>query len=305
MAKAGLLYVGTDDGVLVLSNPGGAGRWLQVGHELRSCAVRALQPAADNPLLATAAVVTEGLHRTSTGGQNWNKVLDLDVFVIASHPSAPKTMYIGAEGGDVYRSHNQGIIWEQCPQGDHPANSQITALLVAPDDADKLYLAIEGSGLWSSPDQGTNWEPRARGLPPRVTAVVASQNIPGRLFASAEQIFYRSDTGDKDWAQFPLPGSSEASVLALLPGQEETLLTAVADAIVRSTDQGETWHQTNSDTPWEGAITAISPASYHIDTAFAGTDQGQIAISSDRGRNWKLLKSGLPPIRAIAAERLA
>jgi photosystem II stability/assembly factor-like uncharacterized protein len=307
MAKAGLLYVGSDDGVLVLSNPAGVGRWLKAGQELRGCLVRALQPAARNALRVTAAAATEGLFRTDDGGQTWHKALDLDVFAIAGHPKTAETIYIGAEGGDVYRSQNEGVVWEQCPQGDHPADVLVTGLLVAPENPDKLYLALEGSGLWSSADRGTTWEPRARGLPPHVSALAASPSQPGRLFASAEGVFYRSDSGDTSWAQFPLPDSSpsQGSALAALAGNQEVLLTTSASGILRSTDQGETWQPTRAEMPWEGAVNVLSPASYHPDTVFAGTRGGQLALSSDRGRTWQLIASGLPAIYSLAAIRLA
>jgi photosystem II stability/assembly factor-like uncharacterized protein len=307
MAKAGLLYVGTDDGVLVLSNPAGVGRWLRAGHGLRGCLIRALHPSARDARRITAAAATEGLHRSDDGGQSWHKALDLDVFAIASHPSTPETLYIGAEGGDVYRSQNEGVIWEQCPQGAHPNDVLVTALLIAPENPDKLYLALEGGGLWSSSNRGAEWEPRARGLPPRVTALAASPAIPGRLFASAEGMFYRSDSGDTNWAQFPLPDSSagQGSALALLPGQAPVLLTTSASGILRSVDQGETWEATSAEEPWSGAVSVISPAGYHPDTAFAGTLGGQIVISSDRGRSWQPIFAGLPPIQSIASIRLA
>ena len=55
---------------------------------------------------------------------------------------------------------------------------------------------------------------------------------------------------------------------------------------------------------WGGAITVIVPVGYHIDTAFAGSMNGRLATSTDRGRTWQLLKQDLPAIRGIAAARL-
>ncbi|HMP41049.1 MAG TPA: hypothetical protein PKA05_11760 [Roseiflexaceae bacterium] len=55
MAKAGLLFIGTDDGIILLSNPGTAGRWLRVGHELRGRAVHGIWVRHDDPRLVVAA----------------------------------------------------------------------------------------------------------------------------------------------------------------------------------------------------------------------------------------------------------
>lgn len=57
--------------------------------------------------------------------------------------------------------------------------------------------------------------------------------------------------------------------------------------------------------PWAGAATVVVASGYHIDTAFAGSEGGQVAISTDRGRTWEVLKRGLAPVRTIAAARLA
>lgn len=306
MAKAGLLYVGTDDGVLVFSNPAGVGRWLPAGHSLKGYSIRALLAAPSNPLRLTAAASNEGLQRSDDGAQSWHKVLDLDVYAIVSHPEGPGTKYIAAEGGDIYRSENEGMIWEQCPQGEHPAGVPITALLVAPENPRLLYLALEGAGLWSSSDGGSTWEERSRGLPPHVTAVAASTITPGRLFANAGGTFYHSERGS-GWEPVALPGGPPPteSALAVLPGKEEVLLATAGTTLLRSADTGASWQEVASEAPWQGNITVICPASYHIDTAFAGTDGGQIAISSDRGRTWQTIVQGRPAIRSMAAVRLA
>ncbi|MEN9935534.1 MAG: hypothetical protein RLZZ387_2113 [Chloroflexota bacterium] len=180
MAKAGLLFVGTDDGVVLFSNPGAVGRWLRVGHELRGKAVGAVWARPDNPLLVLAACGPDGLWRSADGGQSWAQTLET--------PSIP-----------------------------------------------------------------------------------------------------RSGIGD---------------TFAVLGGNEPTLLAA-SSGLYRSPDNGATWQPAAVEPPLGGDVSVIVPASYHIDTAFAGTEAGQVYITTDRGRSWLLLKDGLPPVRAIGAARLA
>src|SRR6266496_78700 len=79
MAKAGLLFVGTDDGAVLFSNPNDIGRWLRIGQPFRGQAVRALWPLSNNPLLVFAAVQRLGLQRSDDGGQSWQAALDLDI----------------------------------------------------------------------------------------------------------------------------------------------------------------------------------------------------------------------------------
>ncbi|HWQ13335.1 MAG TPA: hypothetical protein VNL77_11065 [Roseiflexaceae bacterium] len=179
MAKAGLLFVGTEDGVVLFSNPGAVGRWLRVGHELRGQVVGVVWARPDNPLLVVAGCGPAGVWRSDDGGQRWAKVLDT--------PAA------AARGG----------------------------------------------------------------------------------------------------------------TLVVLAGKEPALLLAAGDDVWRSGDDGANWSRAEADAAFAGGVTVIAPASYHIDTAFAGTGAGQLYQSADRGRTWQLLKDGLPPVRSIAAARLA
>ena len=93
MAKAGLLFVGTDDGAVLFSNPNNIGRWLRIGQPFRGQAVRALWPLPDNPLVVFAAVQGLGLQRSDDGGQSWQAALDLDIAGVVGHHSAPNMLY--------------------------------------------------------------------------------------------------------------------------------------------------------------------------------------------------------------------
>ena len=82
------------------------------------------------------------------------------------------------------------------------------------------------------------------------------------------------------------------------------LLLAQAGGIARREELGASWTTAGIEGGWNGAITLIASVGYHIDTAFAGSGGGQLAMSTDRGRTWQLLKQDLPPIRSVAAARL-
>lgn len=216
MAKAALLFIGADDGLIMFSDPGGIGRWLRVGRALGGEQVRAVWAQPDNPQVALAAAGR--LQRSEDGGRSWLPVRD-DLNVQALH-------------GDRSMPH-EVVLW-----------TGSGARLIS-QDAGQTWLAAEASG--------------------------------------------------------PVPTPTEA----MLPGREPVLLRVAAGGIERSTDDGATWEATTADAPWHGSITVVQPSGYHIDTAFAGSDGGQIAISTDRGRTWHMIKQDLPPVRSIVAARLA
>src|ERR671931_1904923 len=101
MAKAGLLFVGTEDGMVLFSNPNNIGRWLRIGHELRGRAIQSIWPLADNPLVVFAAASGMSAQRSDDGGQSWSTALDADATAIAGNHATPQVLYLGAASGDV------------------------------------------------------------------------------------------------------------------------------------------------------------------------------------------------------------
>lgn len=217
MAKAALLFVGTDDGLVLFSDPGGIGRWLRVGQVLGGESVRALWAQPDNPQVVLAAA-GKRLQRSEDGGRSWQPVRD-DLEVQALH-------------GDRSTPH------------------------------EVVLLTSSGAHLMSQ-DAGQTW--------------VAAES----------------------------GGAAATSTETMLPGREPVLLRVAEGGIERSADGGATWETTATDPPWNGTITVVQPSGYHIDTTFAGSDGGQIAISTDRGRTWQMIKQDLPAVRSVAAARLA
>ncbi len=206
MAKAGIVYVGTTDGLAIYSDPGGTGRWRRVGHSLQGKAVRAL--LADDALTLIAVADGAAL-RTADGGQTW---------------------------------------------------------AAAPDGEAADLLDLAGFG----------------GL------VVATAHGPAR---------WRG-------AQAPAPG---ASAMAILAGKQETLIAAVAGgtSLVRSEDGGASWAPAKVEGDLLGSVAVLMPSSYHMDIAWAGTDQGQLLRSDDRGRTWREVAREPAGVLSLAVVRLA
>jgi photosystem II stability/assembly factor-like uncharacterized protein len=306
MAKAGLLFVGTDDGMVLFSNPNNIGRWLRIGHVLRGHAIQATWLLADNPLVVFAAVSGMGPQRSDDGGQSWQQALDAEIRTIVGIHSAPQTIYLGALDGHVYRSLDAGSNWEPCPRGQRPDGVAVTQLAVAHNDAGRLYAGLADGQIWTSADGGETWAGYgAAALPAAVAGLAAAPGPPGLLYAIAAGSLYHCTGADSSWEQvYSAPGA--AGPLTILAGKNYVLLLATIDgAIVRSDDGGSTWALVGGELDWDGGATTIVSVGYHIDTAFAGSAGGKLLTSTDRGRTWQLLKQDLPPIRSIAAARLA
>lgn len=302
MAKAGLLFVGTDDGAVLFSNPNNIGRWLRIGQPFRGQIVRALWPLPDNPLVVFAAVQGLGLQRSDDGGQNWQVALDLDIAGVFGHHRAPSMLYAWIADGELYASDDAGAHWDRRAAGGRAAGG-VVQLVVAADDARQLYLA-QAAGVWVSADAGASWARFGEHVPAGVQALAAHPTHPGRLYAIAAGALYRCDGIAGRWQRDQSAPPIEPP-LAILAGQQPVLLINAGDGIARGDEAGASWTMTALDGGWNGAISVITPVGYHIDTAFAGSAGGRLATSTDRGRTWQLLKQDLPPIRSIAVARLA
>lgn len=301
MAKAGLLFVGTDDGAILFSNPNNIGRWLRIGQPFRGQAVRALWPLPDNPLVVFAAVQGLGLQRSDDGGQSWQAALDLDIAGVIGHHSATSMLYAWTASGDLYASDDAGEHWDQRVSDGRSAVGA-AHLVVAADDARQLYLA-QADGVWASSDAGTTWARFGEQVLDGVQALAAHPTRPGLLYAVAASALYRCAGAAGRW-QADASAPPVDRPLAILAGKQPVLLAGANGEIARGDEVGASWTIAMLDGGWAGTISVIVPVGYHIDTAFAGSAGGRLAISTDRGRTWQLLKQDLPPIRSITAARL-
>jgi photosystem II stability/assembly factor-like uncharacterized protein len=95
----------------------------------------------------------------------------------------------------------------------------------------------------------------------------------------------------------------------VLPGKQPVVLAAAATAesflLLRSADDGVSWQAAQVDTPLNAEVSVIMPASYHMDTVWAGTTAGQLLRSDDRGRTWSEIAREAAAISSLAVVRLA
>lgn len=180
MAKAGLLFVGTDDGIVLFSNPGAVGRWLRVGHELRGNSVTAVWPRPDNPLVVLAACGAAGLWRSGDGGATWAQAVDAPV---AALPAGDTLVALGgkeptlllAAQGDLWRSTDDGATWER-GTADAPLNGEISALTPVGYHIDTAFAGTAGGQIYQSADRGRTWQLLKDGLP-AVRAIGAARLV--------------------------------------------------------------------------------------------------------------------------------
>jgi photosystem II stability/assembly factor-like uncharacterized protein len=158
--KAGVLYVGTDDGrVWVTMNDGGEWKEITKGlpqfvHVSRLVASK-YDPATVYITLSDRREdnIKPHIYRSTDYGNTWSlMVTDLPaspVNVIREDPKSDKILYCGTDMG-VYVSRDKGRSWQSI-QGNLPASVSVNDLFVHPRDL-TLVIATYGRGIWAMDD---------------------------------------------------------------------------------------------------------------------------------------------------------
>ena len=286
MAKAELLFAGTDDGVALFSEPGGIGRWLRIGRTLEGVRVTSLWLDANDPqqLLASDGAV---LWRSADGGQNWSEVAGAPAGLMVAVRGEPHLAWCVAQGA-LWQSLDAGQQWRRVA-----ADSWEQPSAVAISGGTLAFAASQT--IWIADLHG---EPRPYTLPAPVTGL-AGLPSPQGWYATAAGRLYQLE--GMNWT--PVPGAPPASgALAVLGGKQPTLLLASGDGrVVRASLEG-TW-ETAPDAAWPVNPSTIYAAPYHIDTAFAGAGS-TLVYTTDRGRSWQLIRGDLPEVHCVVAGRL-
>lgn len=175
MAQAQILYVGTADGLAVLSNPGRSNRWLNAGHELRGQRIKALACDPDQPLEVRAATGS-GVLVSRNGGQSWEQAgAELqpapppNAIALAGQPLAS----LRTAGAGIERSEDGGVSWHPAAV---PTANPVSTLLAAPYHLDTAFAGTAAGEVLISTDRGRSWQILTSELPP-VIALAAGRAL--------------------------------------------------------------------------------------------------------------------------------
>jgi len=161
MAKAGVVYIGTADGLVVLSDPGATGRWRKIGHELVGQAVQAI---AAETALAVLVATPQGVLQSGDGGQTWHLAPDAEpptapvteVTLLGNPPVQLRTVPMPDYRG-LQRRVSDELQWEDVAL---PAVGvgNISVLALAHYHRDVVWAGTDAGAVLRSDDRGRTWE---------------------------------------------------------------------------------------------------------------------------------------------------
>ena len=201
MAKAGIVYVGTADGLATYTDPGSQGRWRRVDQTLAGRPVRAIL-AADHLTLLVAVEGNSAL-LSSDGGQTWGQAPGGDAEGLLA--------LVNGDGLVVATPHGPAK-WKR-EQATAPGT--VTMALLAGKEEVLLAATAGGTALVRSEDGGATWqqasvEGELRGA---VTCIVpASYHMDYAWAGSDAGQLLRSDDRGRTWRE---AGKEPAAILSL------------------------------------------------------------------------------------------
>ncbi|WP_298816820.1 hypothetical protein [Chloroflexus sp.] len=186
MAKAGVLYVGTDNGLYTFSDPGGLGRWRLLPDTALSGEQVFGLVAADSQSLVVAT--KQAFLRSDDGGRQWREAdaEDRALFNFLAGDRLPVATAQGmgvwrnvepalagiellavlsgkqevllasvAQGRRLMRSDDGGKQWQEVPVSWQGA---ISAFAPSSYHIDVVWVGTDAGQIWRSDDRGRTWQ---------------------------------------------------------------------------------------------------------------------------------------------------
>jgi len=197
-----------------------------------------------------------------------------------------------------------------------------------PTDNSVWYVGVGSGGVWKTINAGVTWTPifdkqtaysignvTVDPSNPHRIWVGTGEDVGGRHVGFGDGI-YRSDDAGKTWVKKGLEESQHISTILVHPDDSNTVWVAVQGPLwtkggergfFMTTDGGETWEKTLGGGEWTG-VTDIKMDPRDPDVLYAATWQHHRTVaaymgggpesgihkSTDGGRTWTELKTGLP-----------
>ena len=253
------------------------------------------------------------------------------IWTFANAPDG--SVYCGVAEAGLFRSEDAGQTWQPVaafnghrtrPQW-QPGAGGMCAHRILFDDT-RMWVGASAIGVFRSDDAGASFDLYNDGVeiavPPSdrpevgycVHGLVADPAHPDTIWRQDHMGVYRTTDGAKSWERietglpagfgFPIvrDDASGALFLAPLAGSDNRTPVDGNFAAWRSTDGGDSWHQSGTGWPDEPTYTAVlrgAAASDGGGGVYLGSTGGDVWATADGGDSWQRLPGRFPRIAAL------
>ncbi|MEN8129480.1 MAG: hypothetical protein ABFS45_04640 [Pseudomonadota bacterium] len=223
----------------------------------------------------------------------------IDALVISPAYQKDQTVFV-AISDYIRKSTDGGYSWKGVNNGLDNRFS-FSDIAISPDyrDDQTLFAATRGDGIYKSEDGGHSWTKNNKGLENLSIGLLSISPEYGSdkliLAASEQGGLFWSDNGGALWVR-AVGGQVKVVSLAFFnhAGKSQALMGDAQGNLYLSLNQGRDW-QRLEDTQFNSVITTISVSPNVNDdgTVFVGTKDSKIFRSTDGGKTFRRLSSGL------------
>lgn len=210
------------------------------------------------------------------------------------------------------------------------ASGRIAALAVDPRNRRRYFAAVASGGVWKTTNAGVTWTPVFDSQPSfSIGAVTIDPKHPFRIWVGTGENnsqrsvsygdgVYRSDDDGRTWRNLGLKESEHIARILVDPRDSETVYVAAQGPLWRSggdrglyktTDGGQTWQRILDISPDTGVTEVVMDprnpdvmlaAAYqrrrHVWTLIDGGPESAIYKTTDGGKTWRKVTTGLPTV---------
>jgi Secretion system C-terminal sorting domain len=285
------IFAGTDTGVVLSTDNGTSWKILNTG--LTNIYVNALAMSGNNLFAGTE----DGVFLSTNNGALWSQVstgmtgVGVNALITISDGSGGKILFTGTEGG-TYFSTDNGSHWSHSGQ----LNEYIYSLAYDGND----IFAATGLGTYVSSNKGASWISTFEGTSNAFTF------LDNKVFAATESGVYISTNEGTTWsrADSGLSLGTSTDVSAITVCDTIIIIGCYGGSTVEyswwvilgSTDKGLSW--ADADSGLSGDY--VNVLSTHGQNILAGTSHNGIYRSTNYGRTWTQVNTGLNPVEVLS-----
>ncbi|HEV2689990.1 MAG TPA: SBBP repeat-containing protein, partial [Bryobacteraceae bacterium] len=258
---------------------------------LAASSVRSVAFAPTNPSVVYAAS-NAGVTKSVDGGTTWttpaNVGLTVPPIAIAVDAGSATTVYAASHDRGIFTSTDAGASWNLSTNGlivpgsIPPSAPDLSGLYANPTQPGTVFaIAQSPDFVYRSTDFGQSWTRVNVPLGGAPIVLVFSPADPNTLFIGQQIGPFLKSTDDGDtWASVSSQTFVGTQGLAISSGNPQILFATGRNALVRSSDGGQTW---TSVLPLNSGAVAVDPRNGSV--AYA-VDSSGLYRSADTGLTW-------------------
>lgn len=272
---ANAMYLATAANGIVYTYDGGAS-WRQF-KELNKGLISAVVVDPQQKCTLYAIVATR-LYKSEDCGRVWQDIYQHQVATVALTDlvvdnDSSDVVYMSDSKGEVLKSIDGGITWETVFR----AKAGIIQLVTDPHDRETIYAATQNNGLYHTTDSGANWSDLGAGIKSYIGShqfrqLIAEPATPGGLILISKYGMLRSIDSGLSWEiveLLPAPKAATIYAVAVNPRNSDEIYYATRNALVKTTNGGETWSSLKLPTARVPAALVVNPDT--TDVVYLGT----------------------------------